>query len=98
MPSPPNSLQLLAKSPADRLGSQKGVQEIKEHPWFADIDFEKLIKCKIDPPFKPPVSADPLDVSHFDTMFTSEEAIVSVVQGSAQKKIEKHSDDFKDFC
>lgn len=88
----------MAKDPSERLGTKSGIEEIKAHPWFADMDFEKLIKCKIDPPFKPEVSSDPLDVSHFDSMFTSEEAIVSVVQGSAQKKIEKHSDDFKDFC
>jgi hypothetical protein len=89
---------LLTKDPKERLGTKNGIEEIKNHPWFADIDFEKLVKCKIDPPFKPTVSADPLDVSHFDSQFTSEEAIVSVIQGSAQKKIEKHQDDFKDFC
>lgn len=35
--------KLLIKDPAARLGGQKGIQEIKEHCWFKDIDFE-LVK------------------------------------------------------
>lgn len=86
------------KDPTERLGSIKGVDGITKHPWFADIDIDKLLKCKIAPPFKPECSADPLDVSHFDEMFTAEEAIVSVVQPSSKKKIEKHKSEFDNFC
>lgn len=88
----------MTKDPRERLGTSQGIEEIKKHPWFAEMDIDKLLKCKIDPPFKPTVSSDPLDVSHFDEMFTKEEAIVSVIQPAAKKKIERHADDFKDFC
>ena len=88
----------MEKDPTARLGTKKGVEEITQHPWFSDIDMDKLVKCKISPPFKPECSADPLDVSHFDEMFTAEEAIVSVVKPSEKKKIEKHSSDFDNFC
>jgi len=75
-----------------------GIKEVAAHPWFADIDMEKLLKCKIDPPFKPQLSANAFDVSNFDAAFTNEEAIISVVQAKNQQKVQKHADDFKDFC
>lgn len=90
--------KLLSKDPKERLGTNNGVDEIAHHPWFADIDIDKLLKCKIAPPFKPECSADPLDVSHFDEMFTAEEAIVSVIKASDKKKIEKHASEFDNFC
>ena len=36
--------KLLAKDPSKRLGSQRGAEEIKEHPFFADIDWDKMMK------------------------------------------------------
>src|SRR5271163_1080500 len=46
--------QLLTRDPALRLGT-KGGDEVKGHPWFADVEWEKLIRKEIDPPFKPKV-------------------------------------------
>ncbi|CEI95899.1 hypothetical protein RMCBS344292_10075 [Rhizopus microsporus] len=37
---------LLKVKPADRYN----LQEIKAHPWFADIDFEQLLSCNVDAP------------------------------------------------
>lgn len=46
------------------------MSEIKSHPFFATIDWDKLYHKKIDPPFKPAVSrAD--DAYYFDSEFTS---------------------------
>lgn len=41
--------RMLKKKPEDRISSE----EIKKHPFFASIDFEKLLAKKIEPPFKP---------------------------------------------
>lgn len=72
---------LLTRDPAHRLGVN-GADEIKKHPFFAkNIDFEKLVQKKIQPPFKPSV-ASPVDVSNFDTVFTTEAPLDSVVEGS----------------
>lgn len=47
-----------------------GIDEIKKHPFFATIDWDKLLRKEIQPPFKPAVSrAD--DAFYFDSEFTS---------------------------
>ncbi|KAH9941049.1 AGC/Akt protein kinase [Amylocystis lapponica] len=72
---------LLTRDPAQRLGVN-GADEIRKHPFFEkNIDFKKLLQKKIQPPFKPSVSS-PVDVSNFDTVFTAEAPLDSVVEGS----------------
>jgi len=68
----------LDKNPAKRLG-QGGVEEIIGHQWFADINIKELLSKQIVPEWKPTVSANILDVSNFDKMFTSDEAVNSVM-------------------
>lgn len=61
-----NLLKLLEKDPAGRLGTKEGIDEIIRHPWFSNIDFNQLLSKQIEPPFKPKLSSDILDVSNFD--------------------------------
>jgi len=49
---------LLNRDPTMRIGSVKGAIEVRSHKWFADIDWEKLLAKKVDPPFKPPPALD----------------------------------------
>lgn len=73
--------KLLNRDPNSRLGVN-GADEIKKHPFFANnLDFDKLLQKKIQPPFKPSVRS-PVDVSNFDDIFTAETALDSVVEGS----------------
>ena len=51
----------------------------------------------IKPEFLPKLSANQLDVSQFDKMFTSEEVKDTVLPASAQRKINKHADKFANF-
>lgn len=62
---------LFKRNPLNRLGAgPEGVKEIKNHSFFATIDWEKLFNKEIQPPFKPAVSrAD--DAFYFDSEFTS---------------------------
>lgn len=72
---------LLTRDPSQRLGVN-GAEEIKKHPFFSNyVDFKKLSQKKIQPPFKPSV-ASPVDVSNFDTVFTTEAPVDSYVEGS----------------
>ncbi len=48
---------LINRDPSLRLGAN-GADEIKRHPFFhRHIDFKKLIRKKIQPPFKPKVAS-----------------------------------------
>ncbi|KAG9021941.1 hypothetical protein FS837_006851 [Tulasnella sp. UAMH 9824] len=72
---------LLLREPSRQLGN-RGAEEIKAHPLFARlIDWERLIHRKITPPFKPSVTGQ-MDVSDFDSEFTSEPPMDSVVTDS----------------
>jgi len=71
---------LLTRDPAQRLGVN-GAEVIKRHPFFEKIDWRRLAQKKIQPPFKPSVRS-PVDVSNFDTVFTTEQPLDSVVEGS----------------
>lgn len=33
----------------------EGPEEIKEHPWFENFDWDKLLNRELDAPFKPDV-------------------------------------------
>ncbi|KXN66960.1 Pkinase-domain-containing protein [Conidiobolus coronatus NRRL 28638] len=61
---------LLNRDPSQRLGS-KGAQDIKSHPFFAEIDWGKLLAKRYQPPFKPNVASSS-DTSNFDEEFTNE--------------------------
>jgi hypothetical protein len=63
------SLQLLNRNPKHRLGAQRDAAELKEHPFFASIDWDLLSQRKIPPPFKPYVDSDE-SVANFDPEFT----------------------------
>ena len=71
------------------MGSKNGLDEILGHPWFKDIDATALFNKQIVPEFKPKLSANQFDVSNFDKMFTSDEAVHSVIPQAAAKKISK---------
>ena len=63
-----NLIQKLCQTNVEeRLG--KNVKEIKNHKFFEDIDWVKLEKKQITPPFKPKIRYQG-DVRNFDKMFT----------------------------
>uniref|UniRef100_A0A8C0YLD9 Ribosomal protein S6 kinase n=1 Tax=Cyprinus carpio carpio TaxID=630221 RepID=A0A8C0YLD9_CYPCA len=62
---------LFKRNPTNRLGSEPdGAEEIKRHSFFITIDWNKLFRREINPPFKPAV-ARPDDTFYFDSEFTS---------------------------
>ncbi|KAI3544727.1 hypothetical protein CABS01_03040 [Colletotrichum abscissum] len=61
---------LLNRNPKHRLGATDDAEELKRHPFFADIDWDILAKKLITPPFKPKLTSA-TDVSYFDPEFTN---------------------------
>ena len=61
---------LLNRNPKHRLGATDDAEELKRHPFFADIDWEALTKKLITPPFKPKLKSE-TDTSNFDPEFTN---------------------------
>lgn len=61
---------LFKRNPQNRLGAgPNGIQDIKNHEFFANIDWDALYRKEVVPPFRPAVSrAD--DAFYFDSEFT----------------------------
>lgn len=68
---------LLERDPKKRLGAN-GAAEIRAHPFFAQIDWKRLLAKKYAAPFKPQVESLN-DTSNFDAEFTNEVPADSVV-------------------
>jgi len=51
----------LHRNPDERIGA-KDKNEIKNHPFFAGIDWDKLLKKEIKPPYLDPIEDDELDI------------------------------------
>ena len=61
---------LLNRNPKHRLGAQNDAQDLKEHAFFKDIDWDLLARKQIPPMFKPLVESDE-SVANFDPEFTN---------------------------
>ena len=63
--------QLLQRKEELRLGS-KGIEKIKNHPWFNDINWNDLLNKKIVPPFVPVCTEDYFDESYLQSFDISD--------------------------
>lgn len=86
-------IRLLQKEPSKRLGGgPRGLQEIKEHAIFQNLDWDTLAQKKVDPPFKPVVKND-TDTSNFSEEFTKMMPIDSpaIIPKNAEKVFRGYS-------
>jgi p90 ribosomal S6 kinase len=61
---------LFKRNPVNRLGAgPTGSQEIKNHEFFTHIDWTKLYRRELSPPYKPTVHSD--ETYYFDREFTA---------------------------
>ena len=73
---------LLKRKKKYRLGS-KGFDEVKNHPWFNDIQWEKIENCEFISPFKIE------EGDHFDKEYVEIEDDDSIYEGNKQLYIDK---------
>mmetsp|Transcript_45399 Transcript_45399/g.52222 ORF Transcript_45399/g.52222 Transcript_45399/m.52222 type:complete len:528 (+) Transcript_45399:136-1719(+) len=88
--------KLLNRKQSERLGTKNDLEEIQSHPWFADLDWEKLLAMELTPPFSPNLKGK-YDVQYFDEEFTQEDAINSVVPNSNLDLVKQHQEKFEGF-
>jgi len=61
--------QIFDVDPCTRIGSKNGAQDLKDHPYFKSLDWDKVITQEVEVPFKPSkeVHAESLgDTGNFD--------------------------------
>ncbi|KAH8705724.1 kinase-like domain-containing protein [Talaromyces proteolyticus] len=59
--------QLITPDLTKRLGNlHGGPEDVKSHPWFAEVTWDRLLRKDIDAPYVPPVRAGQGDASQFD--------------------------------
>ena len=51
-------MQLLDRNQATRLGAKGDANELKAHPFFADINWEALYNREIEAEYKPEISEE----------------------------------------
>ena len=88
--------KLLIKKQDLRLGSEGGFQTIKNHPFFKGFDFKALEEKKMKAPFIPTLRGS-MDVTNFDSKYTSEEVVTSEMSPKTLEFIKKNQSQFEDF-
>lgn len=58
---------LINRNLSQRLGNlQKGTEDVKNHPWFKEVIWEKILSRSIETPYEPPIRQGQGDTSQFD--------------------------------
>lgn len=60
---------LLQKKPSQRLGYSEDAAEVKNHPWFADVDWERIAQKQFQPSFIPRIDHNN-GLQNFSPQFT----------------------------
>ena len=81
--------------PKERLG-YNSVDEIKNHPFFNGVDFDKVLKKEYKVPFRPKLQGE-MDLKYFDINFT-EDSMDSYEDEKKKKIINIENFDGFSYC
>lgn len=85
--------KLLTKDVEKRLGTQNDADEIVNHPWFADMDWEKLMSKELKSPFEPDL--DQIRQKKSDTLVHTDQ-VAKQLQGKQGDDKAKAEDKIKE--
>ena len=87
--------KLFVSNPKKRLG-YKSADEVKNHPFFQGIDFDKVLKKEYKPPFIPKLNDD-TDLRYFDENYTQLKVENEKHDGKGNDEEEKDEFNFEGF-
>jgi len=87
---------MLNKDRKKRLGQEHDVEDIIKHPWFKDLDIEKLLKKQLPAPYIPKVEGK-TDLRNFDPEVVGAELTESILPPESIKIIANKDDAFQGF-
>jgi hypothetical protein len=73
---------LLAKDPAKRLGATDGTAEIKAHPWCSNVNWDRVLRKRVKPPYKPNLQQSNLDPEYLNCRVSMDETASSCSEES----------------
>ena len=85
------------KDKTKRLGYEGDGSDILAHPFFADLDFDRLLLKEMEAPFKPEVATDHIDIKFFNAKNDAKDLAETYIPEAKIKKVEKAKAQFKDF-
>nr|KAJ3412449.1 Serine/threonine kinase [Polyrhizophydium stewartii] len=86
---------LMNKVPSRRLGGGSAdADEVKRHPYFANVDWDAILRKELPAPFVPTIN-DPYDVSNFDKEFTAEQPVLTPINSVLGESDQREFADFQ---
>ncbi|OLY77673.1 Protein kinase C-like 2 [Smittium mucronatum] len=86
--------ELLERDPNKRLGSgPSDADEVKRHPFFKGANWSDFLNKRVTPPFIPQINGRS-DISNFDTEFTRERPVLTLVNYKISSEDQKEFADF----
>uniref|UniRef100_A0A914XNT5 Uncharacterized protein n=1 Tax=Plectus sambesii TaxID=2011161 RepID=A0A914XNT5_9BILA len=85
---------MLQKDRSKRMGAKRDFAEVKEHPFFLAIEWDKLLRREVKSPFVPRVK-DTMDTSYIDREFTEQVPSGSLIPSNSYMTSNDH--DFQGF-
>eukprot|EP00826_Nyctotherus_ovalis_P007527 TRINITY_DN1189_c0_g1_i18.p1 TRINITY_DN1189_c0_g1~~TRINITY_DN1189_c0_g1_i18.p1 ORF type:complete len:539 (+),score=134.93 TRINITY_DN1189_c0_g1_i18:73-1689(+) len=89
--------ELLVKDPSKRLGAEGDMEEIKEHPFFKQIDFDKLQLKEIVMEYKGHKGYSALNFESSAKIKTKDDVLVESIDSSSMKIVKANKGLFTNF-
>lgn len=85
---------MLTRDPERRLGTGPAdAQDIKDHPFFAGVNWDDMLQKRVPPPFYPKITGR-ADTSNFDEEFTREMPVLTPITSTLNRPEQQEFSNF----